>query len=83
MFHPVGCAGPTNGICIESTRRLSQSGVQAVAQGEIDDAILAAERDGGFGAMFGQRLESLAFAAGEDHREHILHGRDSIRTNPK
>ena len=32
--------------------------VQAVADGYVDEAIFAADRDGGFGAVFGQWIEA-------------------------
>src|SRR5215217_5632164 len=52
---------------------LSEAGVQAVAERKIDDAVFPAERNGGLGALIGERKQALAFSAGQDHREYIRH----------
>ena len=57
--------------------------IQAVAEGKVDDPVFAPERNSRLGAVLRERREPFAFAARENHGEHILHGRDSIRTNPK
>ena len=46
------------------------AGVDEIAQDEIDDAILAAERNGRFGAFLGQRIEPGSFTAGEHDAQH-------------
>ena len=51
----------------------AQAGVEAVAQREVDDSVFAAEGHGRLGALFGERGEPFAFAAGQDHREDIVH----------
>ena len=48
--------------------------VDAVRQREVDDPVLAAERDGRLGALLGQDRQALALAAGKDHRHRPLHG---------
>ena len=53
-----------------------QSGVQAVAERKVDDAVFSAERDGGLGALFGERMQPFALSSGQHHREDILHGRE-------
>ena len=50
----------------------SQARVDAVAQGEIDDSIRAAEIDGRFRTLFGQGVETLAGAAGEEDDEDVV-----------
>ena len=51
-------------------------GVHAVGQREVDDPVLAPERDRGLGPLLRQDREPLAFAAREDHRHRALHGPD-------
>ena len=52
--------------------------VDAVGKGEIDDAVDAAERYRGLGAMFRQRIEPLALAPRQDQRKRVLD--DGART---
>ena len=59
-----------------------QSGVQAVAECKVDDAIFPSERDGGLGPMFGERMQTFAASPGQHHRKDILHGGDCSR-NPE
>jgi hypothetical protein len=61
----------------------SEPGIQTIAQGEVDDAVLASERDSRLGALFGERKEPLTLAAGENHREDIFHAANSNRTGIK
>ena len=44
--------------------------VHEIAQHEVDDAVFAAERDGGFRALVGQGSQTGPFAAGEDHGQN-------------
>jgi len=46
------------------------SGINEVAENEIDDAVFAAEGDGGFGAFAGERKEAGSFASGEDDAQY-------------
>jgi len=48
--------------------------VDAVREREVDDPVLAAERDRGLRADAREDREALAFAAGEDHGHRPLHG---------
>ena len=48
-----------------------QTGVDAVGDGDIDQAILAGQRHSRFGALLGQREQARALAATHDHREHV------------
>src|SRR4051812_35274497 len=61
------------GLVLGEDQDLAQAAVEAVGQGEIDDAIEAAEGDGGLGAVTGERLEPGAFPSGKNQRQHILH----------
>ncbi len=49
--------------------------VDAVAQREVDDPVLAAERDGRLGPLLREDREARTFAAREDHRQGPLHAR--------
>lgn len=46
-----------------------EAGVDAIGDGDIDESIFTGERDGGFGAVFGEGEESGALAAAEDDGE--------------
>ena len=43
------------------------AGVDTVGQGEVNNAVLAAEGDGGLGGLFRQDIESAALATGQQH----------------
>ena len=47
--------------------------VHAVREREVDDPVLAAERDGRLGSLLGQDRQALAFAARKDHGHRPLH----------
>jgi hypothetical protein len=51
---------------------LRQPRVDEVGQREVDEPVLAAERDGGLGAIRGERHEPLALAAGEHDSKDLL-----------
>ncbi len=44
--------------------------VDEITQDEIDDAILAAKRNGRFGPLLGQRIEPGSLAAGQHDAQH-------------
>ncbi len=48
-----------------------QSGVDAVGQGKIDDAVFPAKRDRRFGAPFGQGLEPGALSSGKNQHQGV------------
>ena len=50
---------------------LLDSGVEQIAQNEIDDFVFAAERDAGFGAIGRNLSQPFAFTAGQDHRNGV------------
>src|SRR5262249_41078818 len=55
----------------------AQTAVDAVGEGEVDDAVQPAEGDGRLGAVAGERLQAGAFAAREDQRQDLFHLRAS------
>jgi hypothetical protein len=52
-----------------------QIAIQAVGKREVDNAVDAAERNGRFGAVAGQRPQALALAAGQQDSDRVTHGR--------
>ena len=58
------------GLVLRGDADAANAGIQRVRQGEIDDARLAAEIDGGLGALVGELHQPAAASAGE----HIGHG---------
>ena len=48
------------------------AGVDTVGQGEVDDAVLAAEGNGGLCHMAGQGVQAAALAAGQQHGNHFF-----------
>ena len=53
--------------------------VDAVGESEIDDAVLAGERNRGLGAPVGQDAEARPFSAGEDHRAGLQERSNPLR----
>jgi len=52
---------------------LAEPGIQAIAEGKVDDPVFPAERNGGFRPVFRERLETFPFSAREDHGENTIH----------
>ena len=50
-----------------------EAGVQAVADRDVDQPVLAAERHGRLRSHVGEREEPRAAAAAEDQRQHVVH----------
>ena len=50
---------------------LQVAGIGEIRQREVDQSVRAGERNGRLGAVIGQRLETLAFAAGQHDHEHF------------
>src|SRR5205823_10324286 len=63
------------GLELGQHQHLAQPAIEAVGQGEVDDPVEPAERDGRFRPVAGQRLQSSPFAAGQDQGENVFHGR--------
>src|SRR5690349_23549663 len=61
---------------------LSQTRIDEVRDREVDQAVLAAERHGWFGAVGGEGHESLALAAGEDDSEDLRRCRHGTTLGP-
>ena len=60
------------GLVLGRDEDAPQAGVDAVAQGKIDDAIRPAEVHRGFGAVLGQGIKPLADAAGQHDDEGVF-----------
>jgi len=60
------------GIELGQEKDAFEAGVQAIGDRDIHNAILAGQRDGRFGAIFGQREETGAGAATEDDRQDAV-----------
>ncbi len=54
----------------------ADSGIQAVAQGEVDDAVDAAEGNGRLGPILGKGIESFSPSARQDHRQDSIDHRE-------
>ena len=52
---------------------LAKIGVNAVGEGDIDDAVVSPEGHGGLGTIAGEREKTLARASGQQDSECILH----------
>jgi hypothetical protein len=50
-----------------------QLGVQAVADGHVDQAVLAANRHRGLGALVRKGKEARSLTASEDDGKHVVH----------
>ena len=62
------------GLVLGQDEDAAEVAVDAVGEGEVDDAVEAAEGHGRLGAVAGQRLQAGALAAGQDHRQDVSHG---------
>ena len=47
--------------------------VQAVADRNIDEPVLPAQRDRRFASELGERIQALALSAAQDHSHYVLH----------
>ena len=52
---------------------IGDAGVDAVAQGKINDAVLARERDRGLGTLLRKETQPLALAPGQNDGQHFAH----------
>ncbi len=62
---------------------LGDAGVHEVREDEVDDAVAPAERHGRLGPVAGERIESLALAAGEDQRDDVARAASSHGFGPR
>ena len=60
------------GLVLREDEDTAEAGVDAVGEGEVDDAIEAAEGDGWLGAVASERLQTGALAAGENQGKDIV-----------
>ena len=60
-------------LVLREHQHLAQAAVEAVGEREVDDAVAAAEGHRRLGPVARQRLQPRAFAAGQDHRQDVLH----------
>ena len=62
-----------HGLVLRQDEHPADVRVDAVGQGEVDDPVDPAERDGGLGAVAGQRLQARPPAPGQDDGQHVAH----------
>ena len=75
----VDVAVQADGLVLGQDEDLAEVAVDAVGEGEVDDAVDAAERDGGLGSIAGQGFEPGPSTAGQHDRQDI----SQHRTPPK
>jgi hypothetical protein len=51
----------------------AQIGVEAVGEGDVDDAVHATKRDGRLGTVASEGIEALTGSAGEKDSESVFH----------
>ena len=61
------------GLVLGEDVDVAQVGVDAVGEGDVDDAVLAGEGNGRLGAIAGQGKESFAGTTGKQNTERISH----------
>ena len=61
------------GIELRQHEDAPDAGVQAVADRDVDEPVLAADRHGRLGAAVGEGVEALALPAAQDDRENVRH----------
>ncbi len=61
------------GIELRQHEDAPDAGVQAVADGDVDEPVLAADRHGRLGAAVGEGVEALALPAAQDDRQNVRH----------
>jgi hypothetical protein len=70
-------AGQAERLVLGQDQDVKFPAVEAVGEGEIDDPVHSAERDGRFGPLAGERVQPCASTAGEQHGQHFAHN-DSL-----
>jgi len=63
------------GLVLGEDEDAAEVAINAVREGDVDDAVDAAEGDGGFGAVAGERPEAFALSAGKQDTDGIAHQR--------
>ena len=67
----VDVAGQADGLVLGQDEDLADVGVDAIGEGEVDDAIDPAEGDGGLGAVARQGLQARPAPPRQDDRQHV------------
>ena len=67
-----GCGVEADRVELREHENLVDAAVDAVGKRDVDEAILAGERDGGLGAVVGERLEARAATATEDDSDDVF-----------
>ena len=82
--HEGGPAAPD--VAVEAERFVlrededaAQIAIEAIGKGDVDDAVNAAERNGGLGAIARERPKPLALAARQQHTDRVAHDRHEYR----
>ena len=71
-FHPWRmCRSRLRRLVLRQDEDAAEAAVDAVGQGEVDDAVEPAERHGRLGPVAGERFEPGALAAREDDGQHV------------
>ncbi len=60
-------------LVLRENENAAQVAIDAIGQRDVDDAVNAAERDGGFGAVAGERPKPLPLAAGQKDTDGVAH----------
>ena len=66
-------------ILCQNTHRI-EVGIGAVGQGEVNNPVLAAERNGGLGRLYGQSIQSAALAACQQHDDTLFFSEQNNHT---
>ena len=61
------------GFVLRENEHTAQVAVEAVREGDVDDAVNGAKGHGGLGAIARQRPQALALAASQEHANRIFH----------
>lgn len=67
------------GFILNEHGDFAKPGIEAIAEGYVDDTVFACKRDCRFGAVLGEREEPFAAATGKDYGKDIAHGHDLFR----
>jgi len=63
----------TEGLVLGENKNATKIRIDAVRERDVDDAVESAERNGGLGAIAGERPETFALASGKEYDDGIPH----------
>jgi hypothetical protein len=63
----------TEGFVLGEDKNAVERRVDAIRESDIDDAVKSAERDGGLGAVSGERPETFTLSTREENSKGIAH----------